>query len=543
MRIDCVGARVAPLVLGLLLAVGCGPSQTTDTDAGTGTDGSPAEDAASQPDTGIDPDLDSDGDGIPDLVEGTEDFDGDGLPNHLDGDSDGDGIGDDVEAGGTPPVDTDGDNKPDYLDLDSDNDGLSDAEEHAGPDGIPGTGDETSPTNPDSDGDGFNDVVEVAYGSDPNDPGDGLPPDVFYVILPYNAPQHEYRDLEFTTDITNPDLLIMVDLSGSMGGEITNLKAGINNVIINDVLTQIPSAAFGLVTFSDWADNPYTVNQPITTNASQVEAAVSAISDTGGSDEPHDEVLYQAATGAGFTGTLCEVPLVCFPQINVSIPAASCPANTVGGVCFRDFALPIMIMLTDEDFTDAMDWQSGSQHTQAEAIAAMNAINAKFIGIDSSDSAAPQGDFDNVSNGTGSVDANNQPFNYTINSDGTGLSNQIVQAVLDLTQNLQMDVTTQREAVANPLGVDTSQFIKAVVPASAQPPTGVDSMDNTVFYGVDAGTLVTFNVDFYNDIFEPTEETATLFQALIHVEGAGTLLSSREVYIIVPGKNSEIIVE
>lgn len=41
-----------------------------------------------------DPLLDSDGDGIPDIKEGTDDLDGDGIPNYLDWDSDGDGVPD-----------------------------------------------------------------------------------------------------------------------------------------------------------------------------------------------------------------------------------------------------------------------------------------------------------------------------------------------------------------------------------------------------------------------------------------------------------------
>ncbi len=73
--------------------------------------------------------MDSDGDGIPDVTEGTEDRDGDTLPNFLDLDSDGDGLLDATEAGADPtdPVDTDGDGTPDYLDLDSDGDGIPDA--------------------------------------------------------------------------------------------------------------------------------------------------------------------------------------------------------------------------------------------------------------------------------------------------------------------------------------------------------------------------------------------------------------------------------
>jgi YD repeat-containing protein len=74
---------------------------------------------------------DADGDGIPDVVEGTEDPDNDGLANYLDPDSDGDGLADADEAGPDPtdPVDTNDDGTPDYLDLDSDGDGIPDSED------------------------------------------------------------------------------------------------------------------------------------------------------------------------------------------------------------------------------------------------------------------------------------------------------------------------------------------------------------------------------------------------------------------------------
>ncbi len=75
---------------------------------------------------------DTDGDGIPDSVEGTNDTDGDGTPDYLDPDSDGDGIPDSMEGtldNSGNAVDSDGDGAPDYLDLDSDGDGIPDAAE------------------------------------------------------------------------------------------------------------------------------------------------------------------------------------------------------------------------------------------------------------------------------------------------------------------------------------------------------------------------------------------------------------------------------
>ena len=91
-------------------------------------------------------DLDSDNDGIPDVVEaGGVDADGDG---HLDNfvDVDGDGLSDQVDGNLSPLngaynsglglglPDYDGDGVPNYLDLDSDNDGIPDAVEVGAPD-------------------------------------------------------------------------------------------------------------------------------------------------------------------------------------------------------------------------------------------------------------------------------------------------------------------------------------------------------------------------------------------------------------------------
>ena len=71
---------------------------------------------------------DSDDDGIPDALEGSQDTDGDGMRDSRDTDADGDSIPDSVEAGPDPehPIDTDGDGTPDYKDTDSDGDGIPD---------------------------------------------------------------------------------------------------------------------------------------------------------------------------------------------------------------------------------------------------------------------------------------------------------------------------------------------------------------------------------------------------------------------------------
>ncbi len=155
---------------------------------------------------GVDRSIDSDGDAIPDYLDPdvvacmdvdadgrcdalppSVDLDGDGLPNHLDLDADGDGIPDTVEGhdadqdgvadvampagsdmdmdglddaydpdnGGraAPVQDTDGDTRPDFLDGDSDDDGLPDRLEAF-----------------DTDGDGIQDVLRSGRDVD----GDGI---------------------------------------------------------------------------------------------------------------------------------------------------------------------------------------------------------------------------------------------------------------------------------------------------------------------------------------------------------------------------------
>ncbi len=109
-------------------------------------------------------DIDSDDDGIPDNIEGLT-TNGYLFPSYTD--TDGDGIDNayDNFAGfggdGIHPVDTDADGTPDYLDLDTDNDGLSDIIE--GNDfnlnGMPD--DNVTLTGVDTDGDGLDDRFDI----------------------------------------------------------------------------------------------------------------------------------------------------------------------------------------------------------------------------------------------------------------------------------------------------------------------------------------------------------------------------------------------
>jgi large repetitive protein len=196
---------------------GAGPSSPVAADSdGDGlpdgdedADGSGSTEAGSETDPTV---ADSDGDGLADGEEDLNgdgswdpglgetdpllaDTDGDGLSDGeerlivgtdpLNSDTDGDGLSDGLEAG--REGDTDPSSRTDPLASDSDGDGLLDGEEDPDGDGAWDSG-ETHPMDADTDGGGVSDGVEVLFnGTDPLDPsddvahdsdGDGLDDDV-----------------------------------------------------------------------------------------------------------------------------------------------------------------------------------------------------------------------------------------------------------------------------------------------------------------------------------------------------------------------------
>ncbi|MCK5808137.1 VWA domain-containing protein, partial [bacterium] len=422
------------------------------------------------------------------------------------------------------PLDSDEDGKPNFLDADSDNDGLVDGKElDAG----------TDPFNPDSDGDGTDDFTEVTFGSDPLDPASNIPEGSFYITLPC-VEDAIVKPLTFSTNISRVDILILVDLSGSMGDEHTNLKNGIKTTIIDGVKAAIPDTSFGLLKFGTLESHPYEMTQIVTMDDAVVKTAVDSISTCGGSLEYHEFALYAAVTtdplrerleySDGFFG---------HDDTTLDLPAATCPAGsigTIGRACFRERALPILIMASDESFDHAWDWKEGTEKRAAQVVPAMNAINAKFIGIDSGNSL---GNFNEISVGTGSVDSvSGNPFNYEINSNGSGFSDEIVKAVIELTKGIQVDVTTDRVHEDNVYGVaDTTKFIQSISPdgfPALQP--GVEVIFDVTFRNWDE---VTGACVYKNESFE-----TALFVATIDVLGDGALLDTRQVFIKVPGKDS-----
>lgn len=343
-------------------------------------------------------DLDSDGDLILDFHEGRADSDGDGIPDRLELDADADGFTDALEAGDalleTEPLDTDGDGVADYRDRDSDDDGIVDAQEH----GCPGSTDRLLW---DSDEDGYQDAAELAVGSLPCDATSAI--EAFYFVLPDSGALDSDTLVFDDTEVDEADVVISLDTTGSMGGEITNLRSSLASVIVPGVEAAITDPAFSVTTFQDYpvapfgssldGDVPFVLNLRVTTDTLEVQAALNALSTRNGEDSRESglEALHQIATGAGTRwGSGSGQSVDPFdPSVDRIVGVAD---GEGGGVGFRADTLPIVVHVTDapahfgSDYAGSPSIDAASPSEVREALAA---AGARVLAITGENQARP----------------------------------------------------------------------------------------------------------------------------------------------------------
>jgi hypothetical protein len=554
-------------------------------------------------------DDDSDGDTILDLHEGSGDADRDMILNFRDLDTDGDGIQDAIEAGDglttTAPVScaqeidpvtgevmTDG--LANFADSDSDNDGAGDGEEL-----LYGS----DPCDVDSDDDGFPDVVEVAYARlncpDPTSGGElcgcanqsacGIPPDDFFVVLPYRGPVVR-RDLDFGTTIRVADVFFLVDTTGSMGGTIANVQATV--AAAGGLMERIPESIsdvwigggqhddFPMSGYGAGSDEPFILaigstdpdlnDDGVVDNASVVQSAFNGIDQHGGSDGPESatEALFQILTGNGGTWIYTGVGSSTYTMPNYE---GRCLDTGWGAPCFRDGALPIIVHFTDICSHNGPPGENPScdpyvnitpaPATWADTILEMNARGAKYIGVNANasyncsdddrvNSQSPCYFLHRTAAATGSIDLDGIDLVYDLPNSGTdpeAFTDAIVGAIETVATRVPLDVDT---ALRDEPGdaVDATGFIVRRQPACNTagvtecwtPPDGytpeeaVGFYDTSTFFGVIPGTRVLFTIDFQNTFQLGTTETQ-VFGAFIDVRGGGSsVLDTREVIILIP---------
>ncbi len=548
-------------------------------------------------------DLDSDGDTISDAHEGQRDIDEDGVPNFRDLDSDDDGIDDALEAGdgdvNTLPTtcaeeidplteELGSDGLPDFMDGDQDNDGASDADEVRFGTDLCGI---------DSDGDGYSDLVEIAN-EQINCPdgmtGDAcgcasnpdciIPPDDFFVVLPYNG-DPEQRDLDFNTDIRVADIFFLTDTTGSMSSELDLVKLTVSTPgtgMIDRVSETIPDAGFSGGQHDDFPFSPHgsTRDEPLIvaigstppSGSAAVQSAFNGMGLHSGADGPESstEAVYQLMTGEGGTCTAGGSTYTMRRYVG------DCLDTGWGAACFREGALPIVVHFTDYCSHNGPPGESPgcSAYTTItpppaewpDAMREMNRRGAKYVGINttntdcagmpgggSPDGRTPCYFMRRTAEESGSIDLDGNALVYDLPDGGGGSTifvDQVVSAIETVATRVPMDVDTAlRDDPSDE--VDATDFIKRRQPACrAAPPTdpcwappegitheqAVAAIDESTFFSAVPGTSVKFRITFQNDFYEG-DQISRVFIAFIQVRGSGAaVLDERQVFIVVPAR-------
>jgi hypothetical protein len=167
-----------------------------------------------------------------------------------------------------------------------------------------------------------------------------------------------------------PDVVFLVDVTGSMAGAINNIKTNLDSIISTITAAQ-PSALFAVTSFGDYTMGPYAfeVNQALTNNVAALHTAVNSLPATGGGDIPEDWInaLFVLTTGA---------------------------------ITYRAGSSRIIILVSDAPSHDP----SGG-HTLADAIAALQSQSIRVIGVNVGglDSIGSPGQATRVTTATGGV--------------------------------------------------------------------------------------------------------------------------------------------
>lgn len=229
----------------------------------------------------------------------------------------------------------------------------------------------------------------------------GASPDLL-LTLPYGATTTS-STVSFGTTVQALDAFFAVDTTGSMGGEINEIRRSLDATILPAVHAAAGDAWVGVGAVEDFPadsygspgcggsgdDQPFILLNPMTSDLMAAKGGFDKLlrgsAPRGcGSDLPEGqfEALYQIATGNG----------------NVVSGVVNVPPHHTkgrGGVEFRDGALPVVTMITDATFhtlgeptrmcfgakTDYSGAVALAAHSRADTTAALKNVCARVIGL------------------------------------------------------------------------------------------------------------------------------------------------------------------
>jgi hypothetical protein len=207
----------------------------------------------------------------------------------------------------------------------------------------------------DTDGDGVPDVADECTGAGAflNADGSCYGDTFVYQQLPYGYPA-ETVAVDHTLIGRSADIYFLVDTSGSMSGELANIKSGLTSGTINGctggvigaVRCSIADSYFGLGAHQDYPASTYGAGTDavyrnildLTGDVTAAGTAINGLTIGGEADGPESQgqALWAIASGGGLG-----------PYLTAR---TGCPAGTSGYACFRDGIIPVVVLFTDSAF-------------------------------------------------------------------------------------------------------------------------------------------------------------------------------------------------
>ncbi len=381
--------------------------------------------------------------------------------------------------------------------------------------------------------------------------------------LPYNGPEQRFT-MEVEPRAGRLDVHLSVDTTGSFGGEIQQLRASLQEVLIPRLRERVSNLAMGVSRFGDFPvrpfglqnDQPYNLLTPITTDFDRVARAVHTLDRPlqNGGDPPESwiEALYQIATGEGLaTGGA---------TIERFTPSAdTVGGGTAGGVGFREGAARVVINITDAPSHDPYAYGAAAPgtHTLEQAATALRRVNARMIGIASGDPARAQLQqlallteavvpptsgvcFTGLRGAPRPPVSGQCPLVFDIAPDGTGLADTTLDAITRFLDTLAFGTVTGTTE-NDPRGfVQRLEAVSAMAPAGAPAPRREDRLPAAMpdgvletFAQVATRTRLGFEVRLRNTRVRE-EEFPQVFFVRVVLLGDGLVVGERVVRVIVP---------
>ncbi len=368
------------------------------------------------------------------------------------------------------------------------------------------------------------------------------PPDECIELPPREPP--EFIDVTFESRVSTADVYFLVDVTGSMGDEIDQIRTTLRDVLIPGIAAEIDNVHFAVGYYADFPvldygspdDEVFRLLSPSTDDALAVQDAVNRLPLESGGDGPEAtvEALYLSASGNA---------------LGRFVAPRRCPAgaSTVGYPCFRTDGSRIFLVFTDAAFhngpfnanpyVDAPEL-SPRPHSYTDAVTALRGIGAKVLGLYSG-GGDPEGlsHLQALARDTGAVRPDGSPIVFDIGSDGRALGAAVIEAVRTLVDEVPIDIDVLLEDGAGDT-FDALMFVERVEALSATPPSGATRRTDR-FDDVLPGTEVTFRVFFRNELIERTDEVQR-YRLQVVLRGDGiTRLKTTIVEVVIPSLDGE----